>query len=98
MATAKQTKKAITSAGIPFVVDPSLAIGQLVIPARAVGDCSPELPVHFPSEWPVSIKEVFSRRGNRPVRLYADGEGIVVYCWSLHLIVEHTQATKTIAE
>lgn len=46
-----------------------------VFPPRFIGEIGPEKPVDYPKfeEWPKYIQDAIKRRGNKPIRLYADG-------------------------
>lgn len=63
-----------THTRLPYVIDPSLRKGEIRIPSRPIGTIGPELPVHYPTEWPDYITEAMQRRGpDQPLRVYADG-------------------------
>lgn len=53
-----------------------LAIGQIYVPKRPIGFVGPEAPVQYPAKWQDYIEAVIKKRGDKPIRLYADGERI----------------------
>jgi choline-phosphate cytidylyltransferase len=57
----------------PHVFDAAAAPGMAHVPERPIGSVGPELPVVFPTRWPDGVAAVMKKRGNGPVRLYADG-------------------------
>jgi hypothetical protein len=79
-----------------FVINPSLGIGESYIPPREIGSTfsveSTE-PVQFPLHWPEAVKEVLRRRGDNPVRLYADGSECVN---SIHLVLFALFVTRVV--
>jgi cytidyltransferase-like protein len=70
---AKEQTSPRLSAGVPGIFDDSLGEGVVIVPERPIGMVGPELPVQFPTKWPKAIQDVMDRRGDKPIRLFADG-------------------------
>lgn len=47
--------------------------GEVIVPWRAIGESGPEKPVIYPTKWPAHIEAAMKRRGDKPLRLFADG-------------------------
>jgi hypothetical protein len=62
-----------TGATWPVEFSDDLKPGEVVIPFRATGETGPEKPVIYPTKWPAHIEAVMKKRGDKPIRLYADG-------------------------
>lgn len=50
-----------------------LKTGEVIVPWRGIGESGPEKPVIYPTKWPAHIETAMKRRGDKPLRLYADG-------------------------
>ena len=61
------------SPGVVAEFSDQLKPGEVIVPWRGIGDGGPEKPVIYPTSWPPHIEAVMKRRGDQPIRLYADG-------------------------
>jgi cytidyltransferase-like protein len=72
-AAAKSVSVASTGSSTLAVYREDLPEGVIVVPKRVIGDTQPEIPVEYPTKWPKAIQDAMDRRGDQPIRLYADG-------------------------
>lgn len=61
------------SQGVVGEFSDTLEPGAVVFPWRNIGDVGPERPVMYPTKWPANVEAAMKRRGDAPLRLYADG-------------------------
>ncbi len=71
-----------------YAISDELPRDKPKIPLRPCGSCEPEEPVIYPSKWAPEVEAVLKRRGDQPVRLYADGK--VKPLDSVYLVVRCT--------
>lgn len=55
------------------VFDAALETGKIVVPKRKIGDCAAEQPTTYPTTWPPEVEAALKRRGDQPIRVFADG-------------------------
>lgn len=63
----------VTAGGLPAVFRDDVKPGTVTVPHREIGDTHAEYPVEYPSRWSPLVEAAMKRRGDKPIRLFADG-------------------------